>query len=68
VSLYNDTHGPVQPDSFRAFQDRALRAGTPLPPLLLHNIRCMPWHFEGDSDELANCGTPHGPCARSARR
>jgi hypothetical protein len=53
VSLYSDTHGPVQPDTFRDFKDLALHQGTPLPPLLLNNIRLMPWHFEGDTEGLA---------------
>ena len=53
VALYSDTHGPIQPDSFRQFQDQALHEGTPLPPLLLNNIRCMPWHFDDASEQLA---------------
>ena len=64
ITLYNDTDGPVQPDSFREFQDQALREGTPLPPLLLNSIRFWPWQFAGDSQQL----TQLRDAARSARQ
>jgi hypothetical protein len=43
ISVYNDTHGPVQPDTFVMLAAQARRMGTPLPPLLLDAIRCMPF-------------------------
>jgi hypothetical protein len=46
TSIYQDTYGPVQPDSFRSFVAGARRQGTPLPPLLLDSVRCLPFRLE----------------------
>lgn len=43
MSAYHDAHGPVQPDSFLDLADTARAEGTPLPPLLLDAIRCVPF-------------------------
>ena len=45
MSAYCDTRGPVRPDSFVAFAARARAQGTPLPPLLLDGIRCVPFRY-----------------------
>ena len=52
VATYSDTHGPVQPDSFRQFCDAARRDGEPLPPLLLNDVRCMPFGVGDSRKEL----------------
>ncbi|WP_144082828.1 MULTISPECIES: hypothetical protein [unclassified Micromonospora] len=53
VSAYDDTHGPVRPDSFRDLAAEARRQGTPLPPLLLDSIRCLPFRYtDGDPQAL----------------
>jgi len=50
VSVYHDTHGPVRPDSFLDFAAEARREGTPLPPLLLDAVRCLPFRaIEADA-------------------
>ncbi|AVT30219.1 hypothetical protein C6361_12750 [Plantactinospora sp. BC1] len=43
VSVYHDTHGPVRPDSFLDLAAEARQAGTPLPPLILDAVRCLPF-------------------------
>jgi hypothetical protein len=53
ISVYNDTHGPVQPDSFVMLTAQARRVGTPLPPLLLDAIRCMPFGVEVTAEQTA---------------
>lgn len=40
---YNDTHGPVRPDSFQAQLDDARQRGTPLPPLVTDGMHCVPF-------------------------
>jgi len=42
ISVYHDSYGPVRPDSFLDFAAEARAQGTPLPPLLLDAIRCVP--------------------------
>lgn len=57
VSHYHDTHGPVRPDSFLDFAAEARREGTPLPPLLLDAVRCLPFHaVEADPDAGSRLG------------
>jgi hypothetical protein len=43
MSLYQDTHGPIQPESFLRMSAEARAQGTPLPPLTLDSIRCLPF-------------------------
>lgn len=52
-SDYHDTHGPLRPKSFTEFADRAAARGTPLPPLMLDSIRCMPLHLPASADNEA---------------
>ena len=52
VSVYNDAHGPIRPESFLDFAAQAAAAGTPLPPLLLDAIRCWPYQQQ-ITEELA---------------
>lgn len=51
LSSYNDTAGPVQPDSFRDLAARAAAEGTPLPPLLLDAVRCHPFRFAATAEQ-----------------
>jgi hypothetical protein len=51
ISVYDDTHGPVQPDSFRAFAAQARALGTPLAPLLLDGIRCVPFRYTASEEQ-----------------
>lgn len=53
VSTYEDTYGPVQPDSFRDMAARAATAGTPLPPWLLDAMRCQPYEFVATDEQRA---------------
>lgn len=46
TSAYNDTFGPVRPDSFVELSRVARAEGTPLPPFMLDAIRCVPFRFE----------------------
>jgi hypothetical protein len=57
MSAYHDTHGPVRPDTFLDFAAQARAQGTPLPPLLLDNIRC----------QLLPPLTRSGPCTSTRR-
>lgn len=43
LSLFHDRHGPVQPDSFLDFAHQAAAQGTPLPPLMMDAMRCLPF-------------------------
>ena len=52
MSAYCDTHGPVRPDSFVAFAAQARALGTPLPPLLLDGIRCVPLRYAATSGQV----------------
>ena len=52
ISIYHDSHGPVRPDSFVQFAKDAHHRGTPLPPLLLDTIRCLPVR-DSDGDPAA---------------
>lgn len=45
ISTYDDTHGPVRPDSFVHLAAEARRRKSPLPSLLLNAIRCLPFHY-----------------------
>jgi hypothetical protein len=45
MSVYHDSYGPVRPDSFLDFAAEARAQGTPLPPLLLDAIRCVPIRY-----------------------
>jgi hypothetical protein len=45
MSVYHDSYGPVRPDSFLDFAAMARAQGTPLPPLLLDAIRCVPIRY-----------------------
>lgn len=54
VSIYNDTHGPVRPDSFQMLLSRARSMGTPLPPLLLDAIRCVPFQYQATAEQIAS--------------
>jgi hypothetical protein len=53
-SLYHDSHGPIRPDSFTDFAHQAHAAGTPLPPLLLDAIRCLPFEAVITDEDRAN--------------
>lgn len=44
IANYQDTNGPVRPESFLEFEAAARRAGTPLPPLTLDAQRCVLFH------------------------
>lgn len=48
IANYQDTHGPVRPESFLEFEAAARRAGTPLPPLTLDAQRCVLFHPNTD--------------------
>jgi hypothetical protein len=54
LSLYHDAHGPVQPDSFIDYANRARAAGTLLPPLILDAKRCLPFHAVLTEEQAAN--------------
>lgn len=45
ITTFDDTHGPVQPDSFRQFADEAKRQRTPLPPLIINAVRCISFNL-----------------------
>jgi hypothetical protein len=51
MSAYHDSHGPVRPDSFVDFAAHARAQGTPLPPLLLDVIRCLPLQYAATPDQ-----------------
>lgn len=54
LSAFHDTHGPIRPESFVQFSQEAHRLGTPLPPLLLDAIRCVPFRYtDGDPVDAA---------------
>jgi hypothetical protein len=50
MSAYHDSYGPVRPDSFLDFAAQARALGTPLPPLLLDAIRCVPLRYAARPD------------------
>jgi hypothetical protein len=50
MSSYLDRHGPVRPDSFLQYVAVAREEGTPLPPLLLDAIRCIPFRPTNDPE------------------
>jgi hypothetical protein len=52
MSAYHDSYGPVRPDSFVDFSVQARVQGTPLPPLLLDAIRCMPVRFAATAEQV----------------
>jgi hypothetical protein len=52
VSSYNDTHGPVRPDTFLHLAASAREQGTPLPPLLLDAIRCVGFRYAAAPEQL----------------
>lgn len=43
ITVYNDGHGPVRPQPWVEFTERAAAAGTPVPPLFLDATRCVPY-------------------------
>jgi hypothetical protein len=51
VSAYDDTHGPVQPDTFLDLARTARQQGTPLPPLLLDAVRCYAFRFQATGEQ-----------------
>ena len=51
MSIYHDTSGPIRPDSFLDLAAQARAQGTPLPPLLLDSIRCMPLRYVPTSQQ-----------------
>lgn len=51
MSAYHDTHGPVRPDSFVQFAAEARAQGTPLPPLLLDAIKCLPLRYAATPEQ-----------------
>ncbi|MGP4030319.1 hypothetical protein [Actinomadura sp. 3N407] len=51
VSSYDDTHGPVQPDSFLDLARTAREQGTPLPPLLLDAVRCYAFRYQATDEQ-----------------
>jgi hypothetical protein len=52
MSVYHDTHGPVRPDSFLDLAAQARAQGTPLPPLLLDAIRCLPLRYSATPQQV----------------
>lgn len=52
ITMYHDSRGPVQPDSFLAFAAQARLQGTPLPPLILDGVRCVPFEYTHQSPIL----------------
>ncbi len=52
MSAYHDSNGPVRPDSFLDLAAQARAQGTPLPPLLLDAIRCMPLQFAATPEQV----------------
>jgi hypothetical protein len=52
MSVYYDSYGSVRPDSFRDFATQAAAQGTPLPPLLLDAIRCMPLRYAATPEQV----------------
>ncbi|MGI5292841.1 hypothetical protein ACQEVF_57355 [Nonomuraea polychroma] len=65
ISVYDDTHGPVQPDSFRDFAAQARALGTPLPPLLLDAIRCVPFRYAATDEQKQSLEAFHALVAES---
>jgi len=65
MSGYHDSYGPVRPDSFRDFAARAAAQGTPLPPLLLDAIRCLPLQYAAAPEQIQALDE-HVATARSA--
>ncbi|MGP4029733.1 hypothetical protein [Actinomadura sp. 3N407] len=51
MSSYNDTHGPVRPDTFLQFAATARAQGTPLPPLLLDAIKCVAFRYAATPEQ-----------------
>ncbi|MGP4027138.1 hypothetical protein [Actinomadura sp. 3N407] len=51
TALYNDTYGPVQPDTFAQLIAAARRMGAPLPPLMLDAIKCTPFRYHATGDQ-----------------
>lgn len=49
ISTYNDTNGPVRPDSFQMVAKQARAMGTPLPPLLQDGIRGYPLQYQAST-------------------
>jgi hypothetical protein len=70
MSLYQDTHDPIQPDAFLRMSDAARAQGTPLPPLTLDAIRCLPFRFartqeqDAASAQFAKVARQHGSAMR----
>jgi hypothetical protein len=56
MSAYHDSHGPVRPDTFLDFAAEARGQGTPLPPLLLDAIRCLPLEFAASPQQVQALG------------
>ncbi|WP_030453278.1 hypothetical protein [Herbidospora cretacea] len=52
MSAYHDSYGPVRPDTFLDFAAQARAQGTPLPPLLLDAIRCVPLRYTATDEQL----------------
>lgn len=65
MSAYHDSYGPVRPDSFVDFAAQAAAQGTPLPPLLLDSIRCMPLRYAATSEQVQAL-EDHASTARTA--
>lgn len=51
---YNETYGPVRPDSFQAQLDDARNRGTPLPPLVVDSVRCVPFEHATTDEQRRN--------------
>ncbi len=43
LSVYNDSHGPVRPDSYLEFTAMCRASGVPLAPLILDSMRTFPF-------------------------
>lgn len=52
MSAYHDSNGPVRPDTFTEFAARARAEGTPLPPLLLDSVRCLPLRYKATPGQV----------------
>jgi hypothetical protein len=52
MSTYHDTNGPVRPDTFLDFAAQARAQRTPLPPLLLDAMRCLPLQYKASGHQV----------------
>jgi hypothetical protein len=64
-TTYDDTHGPVRPDSFQDMAARTRAEGHPLPPLLPDGTRTFPYRVT-PTDEMRHAQSRYGDHARAS--